>query len=490
MKEKLKNKKKIINLIIIFIISLIIFIPWLKVHYSVDNYTIENYGYQYYSEKWSLLGGRLIMYLILNFANLIRLPVQPFIVISEIISIFISSVNVIILKSIIESERKTKSIKEEIMLTVITYITIFNFMFIDCMQYVECTVMSLSIMCYLIAAKTLVEKKKGYIFQSAFLVLLGVLCYQGTICMFFAFTTLLSIIKNKKDLKKIIIDIIKCGLISFIIILINLAFVSIVGKVIDKKQKRINGLSQIQSNLQYIIKNFTVILSDTCNLFPKNLFALSLISLTIITLLVALKNKYDKSLLINYLILILVSILGTYVFFIMTLSSFYTGRMRVSIGALIGLIFIYWYINDLFENKIAEIIICILLVIYTVVTIYFYEVIMIDQVKINNLEKQDVVEIEKYIENYENDNNIKIEYVIEVNNTKKTEKAFYSGIKTINPSALRHAEIATSVINVYTGRKLQYKGITNIGENTFDEEFHEQGYICKGNTLYIEIYIS
>lgn len=98
--------------------------------------------------------------------------------------------------------------------------------------------------------------------------------------------------------------------------------------------------------------------------------------------------------------------------------------------------------------------------------------------------------MKKYIENYENDNNIKIEYVIEVNNTKKTEKAFYSGIKTINPSALRHAEITTSVINVYTGRKLQYKGITNIGENTFDEEFHEQGYICKGNTLYIEIYIS
>ena len=225
-------------------------------------------------------------------------------------------------------------------------------------------------------------------------------------------------------------------------------------------------------------------------MFPKNLFALSLISLTIITLLVALKNKYDKSLLINYLILILVSILGTYVFFIMTLSSFYTGRMRVSIGALIGLIFIYWYINDLFENKIAEIIICILLVIYTVVTIYFYEVIMIDQVKINNLEKQDVVEIEKYIENYENDNNIKIEYIIEVNNTKKTEKAFYSGIKTINPSALRHAEIATSVINVYTGRKLQYKGITNIGENTFDEEFHEQGYICKDNVLYVEINIT
>ena len=58
MKKFIKNNKKnIIIFIIIFITTLIIFIPFLQKHYATDSYSISSIGYKEYAVKNSLNDG-------------------------------------------------------------------------------------------------------------------------------------------------------------------------------------------------------------------------------------------------------------------------------------------------------------------------------------------------------------------------------------------------------------------------------------------------
>lgn len=484
-------KKNLIYFVVILVFSLIVFIPWLSVHYSLDNYTIENYGYSLYSNKWSLLGGRFIMFGILHMANIINLPTNLFIVICEILAICISCANVLILKSMIQRIKNTNSKLKDVLLTIICYISIFNFMFIDCMEYVECVVMALSVMLYLLSAWILTQKNRGSILKSIVLTLLGMFCYQGTVCIFFTFTTLFSILRNKDQIRKIIKDIVICGVISLVTVLLNMAFIKVAELLVSAQQNRISSITNIWDNLENCVLRGWNIIINSCGLFPKYMFIAILLALTISVLLYAYRNKLNNSFLINYFILIIVAIISTFLFFIMTKSSFYTGRMRLSIGSLIGLIFLYLYVNDALENnKYFSLILSLFLTIYTLTTIIMYEFTMISKNITNCLEKKEAEEIENYINIYEEQNNTKITNVVEVLNIKHPENAYYFGQKNLGPSALKHCQIANSVIYVYTGRKLKYEGLIKRPNNTVTKKFYEQGYECQGDTLFIEVNIT
>lgn len=62
------NKKNILTFSIIFIITCIIFFPFLEGHYATDTYNVANVGYQNYAIKWSLNDGRIFMFLITSLA--------------------------------------------------------------------------------------------------------------------------------------------------------------------------------------------------------------------------------------------------------------------------------------------------------------------------------------------------------------------------------------------------------------------------------------
>ena len=95
------NKKDFITYIIIFVITCIIFIPFLIGHYATDTYNIINRGYEEYAIKYSLNDGRPVMCLISLIAEKINMPIQAYIIILTAIALFVSCISVIKIKNII-----------------------------------------------------------------------------------------------------------------------------------------------------------------------------------------------------------------------------------------------------------------------------------------------------------------------------------------------------------------------------------------------------
>ena len=61
MKKLTKNDIEIF--ITIFLITLVIFIPFLIMHYATDTYNIINIGYKDYAINFSLIDGRLLAFI-------------------------------------------------------------------------------------------------------------------------------------------------------------------------------------------------------------------------------------------------------------------------------------------------------------------------------------------------------------------------------------------------------------------------------------------
>lgn len=505
MKNKLKknienNKKQIVEFVIILAITLIIFIPFLTGHYATDTYNIANIGYKNYSINWSLNDGRIFMAIIGLIASKINITIEEYVFTTLFLALIISCISVHKLKTIIEKYKKPKNILQEIILISISYITIFNFMYLEDMYFVESVVMATSVLLYLTAADIIVTKNKNYIIKSLILTILGILCYQGTIGILFAFVILFTILKNKNDIKQILIDLIKSGTIALVAVLLNIVTVKIVGNLMGMEQTRLGKLSNLLRNIITIIITLPNILQETCNLFPRNALLVFLGILTVIVILyVMINKKYKEHIVIKYFSIALITILGSCVTYILTLTSFYTGRLRNALGAVVGILFLFIFSEtDIFEqiekknkNKILEIMIIITLLSYTIIMVLNSESIMLQHKRVNQLEKIEVNKIEQYIEEYENDTGIKVTKIAKIVEEEKLDKAYFENTKnktSFTHNAIRTSWAADGVINFYTKRNLQT--IDKISKQKHLEiKDTELGYLCIDDTLYVMTYM-
>ena len=284
------NKKDIITFIITFIITCIIFVPFLQGHYATDTYNITNVGYEKYAINWSLKDGRFFMAIIGLIASKINIPIEQYVFITLFCALLVSNITVNILNKIIKKYREPKNIIQEITLIIIRYITIFNFMYLEDMYFVESIVMAISVLIFVISAYILVEKNNNYIIKSLILTIIGVICYQGTIGIFFAFLILFTTLKNKNNVKQIIIDLVKSGAIALVAVLLNILKVKIIEKIFNINQTRLGNISNIFTNIETIVITLPKILQETCNLFPKNMLFLYLTILTVIIIIYQIQN--------------------------------------------------------------------------------------------------------------------------------------------------------------------------------------------------------
>ena len=263
------NKKSLITYIIVFVITCIIFIPFLAGHYATDTYNIINRGYKEYAIKYSLNDGRPVMCLISLIAEKINMPIQAYIIVLTAIALFVSCISVIKLKNIILKFTEKKDKRIEYIILAISYIIIFNFAYLENLQFAECAVMSVSILLDIIVAQTIVEKNKNYILKSILLTIISILFYQGTINWLITITFFLSIFKEKK----INLQVVKNVFLSVICIgmgyIVNLIQIKITGKIFNLSQTRMGSIENIIPNFNYILKNLYGILLNTYNLFPK-----------------------------------------------------------------------------------------------------------------------------------------------------------------------------------------------------------------------------
>lgn len=494
------DKKEVITFIVLLIITLAIYFPLLKGHYATDTYNIANIGYKNYAINWSLNDGRIFMAIIGLIADKINISIEAYVFVTLFAALIISSKSVCVLKKVIEKYKKPKNIFQNIILLGISYITIFNFMYLEDMYFVESVIMATSVLLFLLSADILVQQNKNYFIKSLILTILGILCYQGTIGILFAFVILFTILKNKNDIKQIIIDLIKSGVVALAAVLLNIVTVKIIGNLMGMEQTRLGKLSNIFRNISVIILRLPNILQETCNLFPRNALLLFLGLLTIMVIFyVMINKKYNEHIVIKYLSIALITILGSCVTYILTLTSFYTGRLRNALGAVVGILFIFIFSEtEIFDqikknnNKfILGMLSTMTLISYITVIVINSESIMLQHKRVNQLEKIGVNKIEQYIEEYESTTGIKVMKIAKIINTEDMNKAYFE--KTKNKTSFTHNAIRTSwaadgVINFYTKRNLQT--VKEISKQEYNELANaESGYLCIGDVLYVMVYM-
>lgn len=488
------NKRNTITFVILLITTCIIFGPLLKGHYATDTYNIYNVGYYTYATRNSLNDGRILMGIIGLIANKINIPIQIYSTITLFGAIVISNIAVMLLKKIIEKYKPTQNIFSQIIITVISYITIFNFMYLDNLYFVENIVMALSILLFIKSADILVEKNNQYLLKSTILTILGVLCYQGTIGLYFAYVLLFSILKNNKNIKNIIKDIVKSGIIASIAIVVDLIIVKIIGNILGTKQTRYGKLSSIIKNITYIFKTLPFILGETCYMFPKGAFIIFVFVLGCLFLTYIIKNKKDNVLIYQFLAIILVTIASAYIINLTTLTSFETGRLKNSIGALIGILFIFMYVQtDIFDSKTyLKNISIITLLVFTIINVVSYENIILQHKKVNILEKKEADKIEEYIEQYENETDIKVTKIVKVIVKSDNSEGFFDEVKNksdYTKNAIRTDWGIKGVLELAENRRLEERKATKQEKEEYlNTQPKELGYECIGDTFFINIY--
>lgn len=491
------SKKDLITYSITFILTCVVFLPLLTGHYASDSYNIYNIGYHDYAIRYSLNDGRIFMSLLGLIADKINISINIYIFITLFFALIISNIAVIKLSKIIKKYKEPKNIFQEIIITIISYITIFNFMYLENMYFVECIVMAASILVFLTSADILVEKNNKYIIKSLLLSTLGVMFYQGTVGMFFTLVCLFTILKNKNDIKQMMIDILKSGIIAAIAILIDLLTIKICGSILGMNQDRYGSISNIFDNIEFLIFILPNIMQTTCYLFPKNALYIFLSILTIIVIIYQTRNitKEDNTI-FYYLLLLFIAIASSLIINFTTLSSYDTGRLKDSLGAMIGIIFCLLYVKtNLLDNKtkLSKIAILTLLA-FSIINIVNYENLMLLHKEVNKLEKQEVQELDKYISQYEEETGIKVNKIIKIPTRGNSNKAYFESIKnksTYARNALRLYWSSDGIINFYTQRNLENVKITDEQYKFYlQNEDAQRGYMCIDDTLYINMYIT
>lgn len=503
---KVKTKKNIVIFLIIFILTLIIYNPYITMHYATDTYNIVNIGYTQYAQNNSFIDGRIFMGILDIFADYINMPINIMVISFTIIALFISNIAVIILKNMILSLKNTDNKFLEIIAVMISFITIFNFMYVENLYFIESIVMSISILLYILAVREIVKKEKFYYLKALILSILATFFYQGTIGLLLIYGFVFSIVKNRENKKEIIKDMLIIISIVFISFFINIIQINITTNIIEKEQKRLGGITNIiycTKNVFFKFSDIVVedIILNCCGLFPKALMVFYIVLILIISMIYEVKNKGEK-ILIKIIEIILLSLLITTAMCIISLASYDTGRIHNNIGALIGLIYILIFCNtNMFDkNKTIQVISIVILLTYIFITIVNITSLLIQHKIVNKLEEEQCKNLEEYIQSYEKENNIKVEEAkyFKVNNMKKY--GFFNcipnklSVLTYNGTACTWSSIGT--INFYTNRNFKNEKISVIKNKELFEKYlelrengYENNFVIIDNILYFMVYI-
>ena len=121
-------KKNIIIYLCIVIIASMIFFPFFTMHYSTDTYRLIEMGYERYSIEYSLNDGRIFMYIIGQLADKMNININAYVIILTVFAIIISCICIIKLIEIMGKYKKKDGI---IITSLIAYVTIMNFMYLE-----------------------------------------------------------------------------------------------------------------------------------------------------------------------------------------------------------------------------------------------------------------------------------------------------------------------------------------------------------------------
>ena len=497
------KKKNIYILIGIIIVAVLMYINWITMHYSADTYNIVNVGYEKYATNWSLKDGRLFMYIITMISAKINMPISIFVIGTLIVAIIISAVAVLKLKNILIKDINNITLKKEILFTILSFFTIFNFMYIEDMYFVESVVMAISLLLFIYASEFIVyaNKQKKKFWLGLVFAILGVIAYQGTIGFLIILTFVLSLLKNKVELKgkkedlknnikQILWDLLKSLTVAVIAIGVNMIIVSIIGKITGLEQTRVGSITSIFSNLGYILNNFEKILKDCIGLFPNYALYIFLAVLLTFSIIYDIKTKDKNFFTIKTILIILISMIGAFIVSVGTLSSFYTGRLRFCIGSMIGFILICLIKEN--DDKLCNYFLYFILILYSILNIYNCIIVTYEHKLVNIYEKEEVQNINNYIKEYEDKTSINVNKIAIYTVKGQSNKAYFTNINrksVVTYNSLRCEWAADGLINYYSEDKLERITLTKDLLIEYLQNKPSEGYKIINDTLVLECYM-
>lgn len=482
-------KKDIISFIIIFVIACITLIGFFPMHYATDTYNIINIGYEEYMMNNSLKDGRIVMAILVFIANVFNMPIEIWIPILLVLAVIISCISVIILRNTILSYKPAKNKWVEVIVLLIAYCTIFNFMYLENLYFAECAVMALSVLVYMLSAKNIV--KRHYV-KAILLAMLGVVSYQGTIGTIIVMAMLFTFLENmerEKYVKYIILDIIKTIVIMLFVAIAELFLIKGICYFTGMTGDRTQDISSIINNLKYIFNNFMRVIINTGGMLNDGSFITLLTIVSVLaTILFIMYSEKTVENLVELILIIVVALASSFIASAMSLSGFNSARIRFTIGALISVLLVLMYCKSkLFEKvETPEIIFSFLVIAYMIINVYTYFSITTQHKITNEFEKIEAERIVTEIEEYENENNIVVDTICIIkknDNNYKLESSKNSCVLTC--IATRCEWGVKGAIQYYTGRKLEQVNSNYIDKKEF--ELSGKQYACIGDTLYINV---
>lgn len=501
-----KRTKNLILFFILFVISGAVFWNYISMHYATDTYNIMNIGYEKYAINNSLSDGRIFMFFIGMFANAINMPINVYVIGLTVIALIVSCICVIVLKDMMLKHGGTREGKLlEFIAILISYCTIFNFMYVENLYFVESAVMSFSILFYILAIDQMMKKKKYYFLKALLLAVLATFCYQGTIGLFIVLGLVFSIIKHPSDTKEIVKEFFLIVVIAGLSFIANLVQIEIATTIAGTVQKRLNGIQNLVENTIYILSNFGTMVFSTifvqnCGLFPSYLMLIFALIITLVALIQEILHKENR-IFLNIVVIFIMTVLVTIAMCVVSITSYDTGRIHFPVGALVGLLLIYLFSGTqsfVYYPAIKYILLAITIIYVLVVTtntIY----VLYEHKEVNRLEAEQCRGLEEYISNYEKANNVKITEAryFKLSNMKKY--GYFTEID--NQSVLTYDGVACTwsaigTINFYTGRNFDdnyleaypnkelfyaYAALRNTG--------YENNFVIMDNMLYFLAYI-
>lgn len=326
--------------------------PLLQMHISSDTYNFMDLGYFTYPIEYFMKDARLISTFVTYLAGILKLPYNVFIIIMQILAIIISAFSIYCVYNAVSKKTKIQGNLPKVLIIMASFILIFNCMSLEYLLYAECSIMCLSLLLSILAAKVFTDEKTNKRSIKAMLIMiLASFCYQGAINIFLPLVMLfLFIDANRKPAKELIKRILlACGILASVY-LINIAAIYAINLALGASQQRISG--GILDNLRYFKYIMIDIVMNTLvhnyNLWPMGVTIISVVGILIILLF---QKKKIRNI-VQYLILVIVSFGICVVSVLFMESPSLEPRMAMAIGGIVGMSLIYAI--SINQNKIAK----------------------------------------------------------------------------------------------------------------------------------------
>ena len=417
-------------------------------------------------------------------ADKISVSIELCSLLSFVLALTFLSSAVVIVYNLLEKEEIGENKLRKIMLFLISFLMVFNYLAVEYIYFFEACMMALGIFLSVLAVKTIIIEEKYAYIKSLLLLIIGVFCYQGSIAVFPMLLLTYFVLFKRNNIKEVVITIAKSALMYGFAMLLTILFSNLLFQ-----NTRIQ-MGELVLNLETIGDALYCLVIESLNVLPIYMH----LAILILTSIILCFNKNDKiKLLLGYWVTVLASI-------IICIMPIITGsgigleiRTCYAFGITIGIscLFILYTSQNAVESasRFLTIISYTLIILLFITNMVIYIVVTNQHIMVNKLDEANCQIIKKYIEEYEKATNIQVTRIAAI--IKGEGNEYYPGcleIGDMTQSALNTWSVREA-IDFYIGRWLKFAPITIeqfldfFGDKTWNSFSKDQIHI-EGEVLY------